>query len=96
MAGQRRFWSIIWLACMCPTSATAATPAASANVQISLRRIAQLDRAGPALNSLIRVNRNALKDAQPQDRSNIRGPLSGMTIAVKDNIETFDMPTTAG
>jgi len=51
-------------------------------------------------NSVIRVNPNAVQRAIELDREralgNLRGPLHGIPILVKDNIETADMPTTAG
>jgi len=67
-------------------------------VEIYLARIAALDTN---LNSVISVNPDARTDAATLDgerRSNgPRGPLHGIPILVKDNIETADaMPTTAG
>ena len=66
-----------------------------------LQRIQSLDRSGPTLRSIIEVNPDALAiaDALDVERTNghIRGPLHGMPIVVKDNIETADrMQTTAG
>src|SRR5713101_8967427 len=52
------------------------------------------------LNAAITVNPNALKEADERDRErkqgNIRGPLHGIPVAIKDNIQTTDMPTTGG
>lgn len=52
------------------------------------------------LNAVITVNPNALKEADERDRERargkIRGPLHGIPIALKDNIQTIDMPTTGG
>lgn len=62
-------------------------------------RIEAIDRAGPRLNSVIAINPDALAQARDadQDRNGARGPLHGVPILVKDNIETRDpMPTTAG
>ena len=65
-----------------------------------LARIARLDRAGPTLRAVIAVNPNALAQARALDRERrlhgARGPLHGVPILVKDNIETADLPTTAG
>lgn len=63
-----------------------------------LERIAAYDRAGPALNSLVRVNPAALQAAEALDqerrRSGPRGPLHGIPVIIKDNYNTTDLPTT--
>jgi amidase len=64
-------------------------------------RIAAIDTAGPALCAVIALNPRALADARALDserrEKGARGPLHGVPILVKDNIETADpMPTTAG
>ncbi len=69
--------------------------------RLYLDRIAALDRAGPRLRSIIETNPEALAIAQQLDEEraagNVRGPLHGIPIAVKDNIDTADqMTTTAG
>ncbi|MFZ1742617.1 MAG: amidase [Pontixanthobacter sp.] len=58
-----------------------------------LARIDELDDAGPLINAVITVNRQA-----PFEASDLRnmGPLRGRTVLVKDNIETSEWPTTAG
>lgn len=66
-----------------------------------LERIAQLDQSGPSLRSLLCTNPDALRIAETLDQERragkIRGPLHGIPITVKDNIDTGDqMPTTAG
>ncbi|MEH3157550.1 MAG: amidase [Sphingomonas taxi] len=66
-----------------------------------LDRIAAMDRKGPALRSVIAVNPLALEQARALDAERragrIRGPLHGVPILIKDNVETADpMPTTAG
>jgi amidase len=52
------------------------------------------------LNAIITVNPNALREAEARDRErsqgNVRGPLHGIPIALKDNMQTTDMPTTGG
>jgi amidase len=70
-------------------------------VRAYLARIDQLDRSGPRLQSVIAINPNALADARALDSERkakgARGPLHGIPILVKDNIETADpLPTTAG
>ena len=66
-----------------------------------LARIAELDRAGPALNSVIELNPDAMAIADALDAERAargpRGPLHGIPILLKDNIDTHDrMSTTAG
>lgn len=66
-----------------------------------LARIAAMDRAGPTLRSIIALNPDALAQAQASDaRRRARkplGPLDGVPILIKDNIETLDpVATTAG
>ena len=74
---------------------------AASITQSYLDRIASVDDAGPKLNAVIAVNPNALANAQALDALKAggvnRGPLHGIPILIKDNIETADpMPTTAG
>jgi amidase len=66
-----------------------------------LARIETIDRRGPALNSIIELNPDALAIAAELDRERkagkLRGPLHGVPILLKDNIATADrMATTAG
>lgn len=68
-------------------------------VSAYIDRIEGVDRAGPRLNSVIAINPDALALAREADADGHdgRGPLHGVPILVKDNIETLDaMPTTAG
>ena len=73
---------------------------AEALTRAYLRRIETLDHAGPQLNSLIAVNANAARDAAALDAeraaSGARGPLHGIPVIVRDNLDTLDLPTTAG
>src|SRR5256885_2526338 len=66
-----------------------------------LDRIAALDQAGPNVNSVIELNPDALQLAQSADsrraRGKVIGPLDGIPVLLKDNIDTGDkMQTTAG
>ncbi len=69
--------------------------------QIYLTRIDTLDRHGPRLGAVLEVNPRALDIAAELDRERrtqgSRGPLHGVPVLIKDNIETADrMMTTAG
>lgn len=66
-----------------------------------LQRIKSIDKSGPAINSVIEVNPDALKIAAQMDAERrsgkVRGRLHGIPVLVKDNIDTADkMMTTAG
>jgi len=66
-----------------------------------LERIAALDQRGPRVNSIIEVNPDAPAIAERRDRQRragrVRGPLHGIPVVLKDNIDTADrMQTTAG
>ena len=63
-----------------------------------LRRIEEIDRRGPTLNSVIELNPDALALADACDRAKKpRGPLHGVPVLIKDNLATADkMETTAG
>lgn len=70
-------------------------------VRAYLVRIAAIDRKGPALRSVIAVNPDAIAQARALDAERkagrSRGPLHGVPVLIKDNIETADrMATTAG
>jgi len=66
-----------------------------------LARIDALDKHGPAVNAVIELNPDALAIADAMDKErqggSVRGPLHGIPILIKDNIDTRDkMMTTAG
>ncbi|HKM46656.1 MAG TPA: amidase [Terriglobales bacterium] len=66
-----------------------------------LARIQEIDKAGPMVNSIIELNPEALEIADALDRERkakgARGPLHGIPMVIKDNIDTADrMNTTAG
>lgn len=79
----------------------AGTLTARALTKQYLARIARLDKAGPAVNAIIEVNPEAEEIAAALDeeraRQGPRGPLHGVPLVLKDNIDTADqMKTTAG
>lgn len=70
-------------------------------VNAYIERIEALDNSGPTLNSILIVNPDALQIAEELDAElaagKSRGPLHGVPVILKDNIDTHDkMPTTAG
>jgi amidase len=74
---------------------------ARAVAEMYLARIEEVDKRGPAVNSVIEINPDALTIADALDRERRekgpRGPLHGIPILIKDNIDTADrMMTTAG
>ncbi len=69
--------------------------------QLYLKRIVDLNKKGPSLNAVIEVNPDAIKIAEALDierkQGMLRGPLHGIPVLIKDNIDTADkMMTTAG
>src|SRR4051812_9979726 len=70
-------------------------------VQMYLQRIAAYDQAGPKLNAFIHVNAAAAEEAKRIDRRRFlpghkARPLEGIPVALKDIVDTADMPTTGG
>lgn len=68
--------------------------------QAYLDRIASIDKAGPTLNSVIELNPDALKEADALDAERkagkLRGPLHGIPVLLKDNIDATPMVNSAG
>ncbi|HYH09141.1 MAG TPA: amidase [Thermoanaerobaculia bacterium] len=69
--------------------------------EMHLHRIAEYDEAGPRVNSMIELNPDALSIAAAMDAERkagrVRGPLHGIPVVLKDNIDTADrMATSAG
>ena len=80
---------------------TAGTASSVDLTRAYLARIAAMDRKGPTLRAVIALNPDALAQAKALDAERkagrVRGPLHGVPVLIKDNIETADaMPTTAG
>src|ERR1700730_14095580 len=70
-------------------------------VQAYLERIQAYDQAGPKLNVVIFLNPRALEEAAALDEhlratGKFVGPLHGIPVLLKDNVNTKDMPTTGG
>jgi len=66
-----------------------------------MKRIAEIDSSGPALNSVLELNPDALYIAEAMDRERkvgkVRSPLHGIPVLLKDNINTHDkLRTSAG
>ena len=77
------------------------THTSRAITELYLKRIEAIDKAGPKLNAVIELNKSALDMADTLDKERkagkVRGPLHGIPVLIKDNIDTGDnMHTTAG
>lgn len=76
-----------------PTDPPAAR-SAEAEVREQLALVAALDDSGPQLNAVIALNPAAAQQARAAQAAGL--PLGGRTLLIKDNIETRELPTTAG
>src|ERR1043166_3039000 len=69
-------------------------------VQMYLDRIEAYDQKGPAINSVITLNKKALEEADKLDsafkQSGFVGPLHGIPILIKDQVDAAGFPTTLG
>ena len=72
---------------------------AEALVQHLQQRIDRLDKNGPTINSIIELNPDALAIARSLDRErergHVRGPMHGIPLLLKDNIDTSDQMQTS-
>jgi len=68
--------------------------------QLYLKRIDEIDKNGHALRAVLELNPDVLKEAMELDderrSGHVRGPMHGIPVLVKDNINTANMTTTAG
>jgi len=69
-------------------------------VEAYIKRIEAYDNKGPSIHTVITLNPEAVALARTMDAERksgkLRGPLHGIPIVLKDNFDTFDMPTTGG
>ena len=70
-------------------------------VEFYLNRIDSYDKQGPSLNSIILINPRAREEADKLDEDfkktgKLSGPLHGIPVLLKDNVDAYGMPTTAG
>ena len=65
-----------------------------------LARIAAMDKAGPSVNAVIELNANAMAEAEALDAERkagkVRGPMHGLPVLLKDNIDVAGMVNSAG
>ncbi|RDE07126.1 amidase [Sphingomonas aracearum] len=101
VAAQNRIEAPVPSAADLQAQMAAGTITSVAATRAALARIAAMDRQGPTLRAVIAVNPDALAQAAAADArrkaGRSLGPLDGVPVLVKDNIETADpLPTTAG
>src|SRR5215831_8983839 len=68
--------------------------------RMCLARVDAFDRKGPSLHAVMALNPKAIEQARALDAERKakgrRSPLHGIPVVLKDNYDTFDMPTTGG
>jgi amidase len=101
MAAGRNFDPVEQSIAALQTALNSGAVTAEALTALYLERIARFDHRGPEYRSVLTLNPNALAMARTLDEERkarkLRGPLHGIPIILKDNIETADpIPTTAG
>src|SRR5258708_10483483 len=69
-------------------------------IELCLARIKAYDQTGPRINAVITLNPKAIETARALDAERKakgpRSPLHGVPVMLKDNYNTFDLPTTGG
>jgi amidase len=65
-------------------------------VEQYLRRIEAYDKNGPALNAIVQINAEALREADRLDQRGVSGPLHCVPTIVKDNFETIGLQSANG
>jgi amidase len=69
-------------------------------VEMYLKRVEEIDKRGPAIRSYLEINPDALAIADQLDQERrdgqIRGPLHGIPVLLKDSIDTADKLSTTG
>jgi amidase len=78
----------------------AGTLTAEKLVQLCMARIQAYDKQGPSLHAVMQLNPKAIEIARALDAERKakgpRSPLHGIPVVLKDNYDTFDLPTTGG
>ena len=78
----------------------AGTLTSEALTKAYLDRIAAIDDAGPQLNAVIEINPKAIADAAALDAERkagkVRGPMHGIPVLIKDNVDIAGMVNSAG
>src|SRR5262245_5998409 len=78
----------------------AGTLTSEALTRMCIARIETFDRKGPSLHAVMMLNPKAIEQARALDAERKskgkRSPLHGIPVVLKDNYDTFDMPTTGG
>jgi amidase len=89
-----RLHTLLLAAALALPGVASAAPTAQSNTAAALARIRALN---PRINAVIALDPTAMDQARALDRSRVRGPLFGMPMLIKDNIESVGpLPTTAG
>src|SRR5262245_54330363 len=100
LAGQSRFQVVEKTIDEIHASMKSGNLTARQLIQAYLDRIDAFDKKGPAINCIITLNSQALEEADTLDaaykRSGFVGPLHGIPVLVKDEVDTAGMPTTLG